>query len=44
MVTERISIKEMQKMKAERLNQAFQKMARAVQKGTLKQVAPPITA
>ncbi|WP_264759378.1 hypothetical protein [Pseudomonas californiensis] len=40
MVTERLTIKDLQKMKAARLNDAFEKIERAIKAGTLKQVAP----
>lgn len=44
MVTERLNIKDLQKIKAARLSEAFAKIERAVQSGSLKQVAPPKTA
>lgn len=44
MVTERLTIKDLQKMKAERLSDAFAKIERAIKNGSLKQVAPPKSA
>lgn len=44
MATESLTIKDMQKIKAARLSEAFAKIERAIQSGSLKQVAPPKTA
>lgn len=44
MATEKLNIKDLQKMKAARVNEAFAKIERAIQSGSLKQVAPPKTA
>ena len=44
MAIERLTIKELQKIKAARLNVTFEKLERAIKAGTLKQVAPPKTA
>ncbi len=44
MVTERPSIKDLQRMKAARFVDAFEKIERALKNGSLKQVAPPKSA
>ncbi|WP_260406810.1 hypothetical protein [Pseudomonas lijiangensis] len=41
MVTEKLTIKDLQQMKAARLGDAFAKIERAIKNGSLKQVAPP---
>ncbi|MEN1834494.1 hypothetical protein AAIM60_16550 [Pseudomonas lijiangensis] len=44
MVTEKLTIRDLQKMKAARLGDAFAKIEHALKNGSLKQVAPPKTA
>jgi hypothetical protein len=44
MVTEKMTIKDLQKLKAERVEAAFARIERAIKNGTLKQVAPPKSA
>lgn len=44
MVTEKLTMKDLQEMKAARLSDAFLKIERAIKNGSLKQVAPPKTA